>query len=180
MSRIAKRVVFVIGSLYVASACRLGNVGKDMPTEGTDSSKGDGVTAAKPRVQPQRSASTEAPAQVIAVTLTADGDLQQRLSSRLDYISGPQPGGITTAQCFDALSGRLQIGDITCNSDDSKGAVPLQAPVTIDQTDQICYTESVEPRIRAKGPVRLPGCTGAAALKIYKFTPEIKVELIQP
>lgn len=152
-------------------SCKIARVGKDMPAE--SSGGGDAVTSSKaPLIQPQRQSGIEQPAQVLPVSLSAQGELQGKVALRLDYIAAPQPGTVTLPRCYDAIAGHLVIGRVVCGSN-----TVLAADVTANQMDQICYNESSSPRVAAKKPISIAGCSGPGTLQIYKFSPEMKVEL---
>lgn len=166
------RPFLVLLALSIGAGCRISKLGTDQPSENSKQGDDQAATASKPIVQPQQQAGSTY-AQTVNVTVDDNGNIKEKLSLRLDYFAASKPGGVTVPSCYDAFAKHMVIGRLIC-------AVNLQngADVQAGQLDQICHTDTNNtPTVTAGPALTLPGCKGNATMNVYKFDPQIKVDL---
>lgn len=160
----------VIATIFCCGGCRISKTGKDQPTEG--SKQGEDVSGAvsRPVAQPQQQQG--AYSQTIAVTLDDDGKVKEKLSLRLDYFAPSKPGGVTVPSCYESMAAHLVVGRLVCAAN-----VALASDIQVKQLDQVCHTGgNAAPLVATSIPI-LVGCKGGATFQVYKFEPQIKVDL---
>lgn len=164
------RLLFIFLVCLQISACRLARVGNEDPNAPAGSPS---AADASPIIQPQRN-DTQGLAQVIPVEFDTSHKLKGSVHLRLDYMSPAKPDGVVATSCYESIAGHLVIGRIVCSEPSTLGM-----DVLAKQVDQICYIKSSSPQVAAKEPIIFQGCDNAGTLQIFKFNPELKVEVIK-
>ncbi|MCX6118631.1 MAG: hypothetical protein NT027_13905 [Proteobacteria bacterium] len=155
----------------LTSGCRATNVPTTEPNHESNGESGQDSTSRPPIVQPQKQVNVIS--QSLTAAADANGSMVGTIHLRLDYISPPKTNGVAVASCYDQYAPTMTIGNVTCIEQPT-----IKAELKVSQTNQICFTQSTTPKVIAVSGVRLPGCTAKLLIEIFKFSPEIKIEII--
>ena len=153
-----------------AYSCRISRVGKDYP-DSQSPYEGADASSHAPIIQPQRQAELGA---VFKLSLDGSGKVLEKIGLRLDYFPAPRADGVSVPTCYEKISESLVVGRLSC-----VGNANLAMDITVSQVFQQCYTSSPMRKIAPTGAMALTGCIGAANLQAFRFSPDIKLEIIK-
>jgi len=163
-------VLFAV-TIFLAYSCRISRMGKDYPDpEAVYTNVGTGNQNV-PVIQPQRQADGGTN---LLVTLDEGGKLKEVLGLRLDYFPPPRPDGVSLPTCYAEIDASTVLGRITCEANSSLGMDLLAGHVR-----QQCYTASPMRKLEPRSELVLQGCQGKAVIKTIRYSPDVKLEVIQ-
>ena len=145
-------------------------MGKDYP-DSHSPYEGADVLAPAPIIQPQRQAEL---GEVFKLSVDGSGKVLEKIGLRLDYFPAPRADGVSVPTCYEKISESLVVGRLSC-----VGNPNLAMDITASQVLQQCYTSSPMRKITPTGVMTLTGCTGVANLQVFRFSPDIKLEIIK-
>jgi len=165
-----RRCLPILLCVFSAYSCRISRVGKDYPDS---QSPYDGADASSrsPIIQPQRQAEL---GEVLKLSLDGSGKVLEKLGLRLDYFPAPRADGVSVPTCYEKISESLVVGRLNCLANAN-----LAVDITAGQVLQQCYTSSPMRKIAPTGGMALTGCTGVANFQVFRFSPDIKLEIIK-
>ena len=169
------RVWLALGIIFMVVGCRTTRTTNATPETGNTgegASANPGSSSNPPSsVQPQNQNGTQI-SQSLNVTFGSNGTVNEHLAIRLDYIPAANSNGVNAPACNDQIGSGVVVGRLSCN-----GSGNRTVDVTANQVNQVCYTSNPVRKIVATGVMTLMGCNGSGVLQVFKFNPDIKVEI---